>query len=69
MIFYIPEYGLYIVMMHQAIQVVSVYAVHQIIVQAVCYMHRKNPVVHYDLKPRNVLVCNNYFIQYYNLLL
>ena len=30
MIFYIPEYGLYIVIMHQAIQVVSIYAVHQI---------------------------------------
>ena len=48
--------------MHQAIQVVSAYAVHQIIVQvtqAVCCIYGKNPVVHYDLKPRNVLVCNN----------
>ena len=43
-------------------ELISSYNVHQLIIQvtqAVCYMHGKNPiVVHYDLKPRNVLVCN-----------
>lgn len=37
-------------------ELISSYNVHQLIIQAVCYMHRKNSIVHYDLKPRNVLV-------------
>jgi serine/threonine protein kinase len=47
---------------------ISSYNVHQLIIQvtqAVCYMHGKNPVVaHYDLKPRNVLVCNTVIVNH-----